>query len=317
MLMTFKSSFFRYMNAMVVSEIGAKLIDLGGVECRCRESVGGYVRSMRSLARWSMRDGEVGEYFNYIIIGEVRYTDPSGAVRDGLVCLSPCLCDAIRRLVSEEPELARYLAIAVTPLRRVYDLTRREDLLELRALAVNICRAAGHEAVLSRDVIADFTKHYIMRRAGEDEAFRSKVVDWLMHGRSAPYGLITGFLEHLRRLGVKISEKSARYGIYHLFLTSRTELLNALGVRVKGRDVKVHCPDPESVISLLRELDLIGVNEAWRHLEALCGLSGREAEALLRFVRGSEEFRELVRARLREGVGVDELRRLISENQAP
>jgi hypothetical protein len=70
--------------------------------------------------------------------------------------------------VSEEPELARYLAIAVTPLRRVYDLTRREDLLELRALAVNICRAAGHEAVLSRDVIADFAKHYIMRRAGED-----------------------------------------------------------------------------------------------------------------------------------------------------
>ena len=153
---------------MAVSEIGAKLIDLGGVECRCREGVGGYVRSMRSLARWSMRDGEVGEYFNYVIIGEVRYTDPSGAVRDGLVCLSPCLCDAIRRLMSEEPELARYLAIAVTPLRRVYDLTRREDLLELRALAVNICRAASHEAVLSRDVIADFAKHYIMRRAGED-----------------------------------------------------------------------------------------------------------------------------------------------------
>jgi hypothetical protein len=166
--MSFKSSFFRYLNAMVVSEIGAKLIDLGGVECRCRESVGGYVRSMRSLARWSMRDGEVGEYFNYVIIGEVRYVDPSGAVRDGLVCLSPCLCDAIRRLVSEEPELARYLAIAVTPLRKVYDLTRREDLLELRALAASICRAADHEAVLSRDVIADFAKHYIMRRAGED-----------------------------------------------------------------------------------------------------------------------------------------------------
>jgi hypothetical protein len=111
--MSFKSSFFRYMNAMVVSEIGAKLIDLGGVECRCRESVGGYVRSMKSLARWSMRDGEVGEYFNYVIIGEVRYVDPSGAVRDGLVCLSPCLCDAIRRLergagVGEVPGDSRY-----------------------------------------------------------------------------------------------------------------------------------------------------------------------------------------------------------------
>ena len=38
--MTFKSSFFRYLNAMAVSEIGAKLIDLSDVECRCREGVG-------------------------------------------------------------------------------------------------------------------------------------------------------------------------------------------------------------------------------------------------------------------------------------
>jgi len=45
--MSFKSSFFRYMNAMVVSEIGAKLIDLSDVECRCREGVG--VDELRKL----------------------------------------------------------------------------------------------------------------------------------------------------------------------------------------------------------------------------------------------------------------------------
>jgi hypothetical protein len=75
---------------MSVAEIGARLVDLGDVVCRCnnddfRREVLDYMLDIASALR------EGGEYTLPVVVAEVRVRDVNGFVQSGVVCIAPIM----------------------------------------------------------------------------------------------------------------------------------------------------------------------------------------------------------------------------------
>ncbi len=118
---------------LTVAELGERLVDLGGFSCRCsnddfRREVLDYMLDIANAL------GEGGEYTLPVVIAEVRVRGVNGFVQSGIVCIAPsCICEAIRELWRTDRDLANHVKVAVSPLKKVYDLTKPSEEVELRA----------------------------------------------------------------------------------------------------------------------------------------------------------------------------------------
>ncbi len=303
------SDFYRFQPALSIAEIGAKLVDLGDVVCRCDDErlKKSLVDFVDEIAVTSMEEGGPGDFTFPAVIAEVKVRDANGLVRDGIVCIAPsCLCEAVKDVWQNDPELAAYVRVPVAPLKRVYDLTKPGDEVELKAMVAGVCRGEG-----KREVVEAFAKFYIVKRAMENPKFRDEITDWLRYKEKLPWGLIDDIIKYLRALRLRVSEKTVSRALEQLRLTSRNELLKIFGVEVEGEDVKVRCALPEVVSAILRKLDL---QPGGKYLSIICALSKREVEKLNGLIDKDEKFRERVKDLLvSEGANVDGLRRLIKE----
>jgi hypothetical protein len=308
------SSFFEA-SRLTLAELGQRLVDLGEFSCRCNDDklLGWSIDSMVEMAAESRRDGVVGEFPHPIVVA--RVSGVNGLVRDGFACISPpCFCEAIKSFLRKSSVLARYLSIAIMPLRRIYDLSKPRDELDLKALVSSICSVVGN-----REILELFAKYYIVERAGKDEGFRAKIIEWLRGDterpeeplqKPLPQGLVKELHNYLKGLGLRVSKTTVHRVIHQVFITSYNELLNIFGVKAEGEDVKVHCTLPEVVSAILRTLGL----QPGGYIKVLCMLSKEEVEGLGRLVRDNAEAREKVRELLVGGnASVDGLRDLVSE----
>jgi len=304
-----RSYFYRFQPVLSIAEIGAKLVDLGDVVCRCDDErlKKSLVDFANEIAVTSMEEGGPGDFTFPTVIAEVKVEGANGLVKDGIVCIAPsCLCEAVREVWQTDPELAAYVRVPVAPLDKVYDLTKPGDEVELKAMVAGVCRGEG-----KREVVEAFAKFYIVKRAMENPKFRDEITDWLRYKEKLPWGLIDDIIKYLRTLRLRVSEKTVSRALEQLRLTSRSELLKIFGVEVEGEDVKVHCALPEVANAILRKLDLQPSGE---YLKLICALSAREVERLNSLVSKDEKLRERVKDLLvSEGANVDSLRGLIRE----
>jgi hypothetical protein len=298
------SDFHRFLPTMSVAEIGARLVDLGDVVCRCnnddfRREVLDYMLDIANAL------GE-GEYTLPVVVAEVRVRGVNGFVQSGIVCIAPsCICEAIRELWRRDRDLANHVRVAVSPLKKVYDLTKPSEEVELRAVVAGVCRGEGN-----REVVEAFAKFYIVKKAMENPKFKDEIIAWLKDEERLPRGFIDEFVNYLTSLRIGVSEWTVYRALQEIRLTSRNELLRIFGVEVEGEDVKVHCALPEVVSAILRTLGL----QPGEYLSVLCMLSKEEVEELGRLVRDNAEAREKVRELLVGGnASVDGLRELVRE----
>jgi len=300
-----RSDFHRFLPTMSVAEIGARLVDLGDVVCRCnnddfRREVLDYMLDIANALR------EGGEYTLPVVVAEVRVRDVNGFVQSGVVCIAPsCICEAIRELWRTDRDLANHVRVAVSPLKKVYDLTKPSEEVELRAVVAGVCRGEGN-----REVVEAFAKFYIVKKAMENPKFKDEIIAWLKDEERLPRGFIDEFVNYLTSLRIGVSERTVYRALQEIHLTSRNELLNIFGVKAEGEDVKVHCALPEVVSAILRTLGL----QPGGYIKVLCMLSKEEVEELGRLVRDNAEARVRVREFLTGGnASVDGLRELVRE----
>jgi hypothetical protein len=309
------SGFFEA-SRLTLAELGQRLVDLGEFSCRCNDDklLGWSIDAMVEMAAESRRDGVVGEFPHPIVVA--RVSGVNGLVGDGFACISPpCFCEAIKSFLRRSSILARYLSIAIMPLRRTYDLSKPRDELDLKALVSSICSVVGN-----REILELFVKYYIVERASKDGDFRAKIIEWLRGDterpeeplqKPLPQGLVKEFHNYLKGLGLRVSETTVRRVLHQVFITSRNELLRIFGVETRGEDVKVHCIRPEVVSAILGKL---GLQPSSDYLKVLCMLSKQEVEGLGKLVRDNAEAREKVRELLvGSNASVDGLRELVRE----
>ncbi|MDT7970187.1 MAG: hypothetical protein RQ842_06440 [Vulcanisaeta sp.] len=305
----FWSRFYRFQPALSIAEIGQRLVDLGDVVCRCDDErlKKSLVDFANEIAITSMEEGEPGDFTFPAVIAEVKVRGANGLVKDGIVCIAPsCLCEAVREVWQNDPELAAYVRVPVAPLDKVYDLTKPDDEVELKAMVAGVCRGEG-----KREVVEAFAKFYIVKMAMENPKFRDEITDWLRYKEKLPWGLIDDIIRYLGRLRLRVSEKTVSRALEQLRLTSRSELLRIFGVEVEGEDVKVQCVRPEIVSAILGKL---GLQPGGKYLSIICALSEREIERLNSLISKDEKLREGVKDLLvSEGANVDSLRRMIRE----
>jgi hypothetical protein len=301
-LLVGRSDFHRFLPTMSVAEIGARLVDLSDVVCRCsnddfRREVLDYMLDIASAL------GEGGEYALPVVVAEVRV---GGFVQSGVVCIAPsCICEAIRELWRTDRDLANHVRVAVSPLKKVYDLTKPSEEVELRAVIAGVCRGEGN-----REVVEAFAKFYIVKKAMENPKFKDEIIAWLKDEERLPRGFIDEFVNYLTSLKIGMSKRTVYRALQEIHLTSRNELLNIFGVKAEGEDVKVHCALPEVVNAILRMLGL----QPGEYIRVLCMLGAQEVEELGKLVRDNAEAREKVREFLTgEGASVDGLRELMRE----
>jgi hypothetical protein len=305
-LLVGRSDFHRFLPTMSVAEIGARLVDLGDVVCRCsnddfRREVLDYMLDIASALR------EGGEYTLPVVVAEVRVRGVNGFVQSGIVCIAPsCICEAIRELWRTDRDLANHVRVAVSPLKKVYDLTKPSEEVELRAVVAGVCRGEGN-----REVVEAFAKFYIVKKAMENPKFKDEIIAWLKDEERLPRGFIDEFVNYLTSLRIGVSERTVYRALQEIHLTSRNELLNIFGVKVEGEDVKVHCIRPEVVSAILGKL---GLQPNSDYLRVICALSDKEVGELYSLVNRDEEFRVRVREFLTGGnASVDGLRELMRE----
>jgi len=201
--------------------------------------------------------------------------------------------------------LANHVRVAVSPLKKVYDLTKPSEEVELRAVVAGVCRGEGN-----REVVEAFAKFYIVKKAMENPKFKDEIIAWLKDEKRLPRGFIDEFVNYLTSLRIGVSEWTVYRALQEIRLTSRNELLRIFGVEVEGEDVKVHCALPEVVSAILRTLGL----QPGEYLSVLCMLSKEEVEGLGKLVRDNAEAREKVRELLVDGnASVDGLREFVRE----
>jgi len=303
------SDFYRFQPALSIAEIGQRLVDLGDVVCRCDDGrlKMSLVDFANEIAVTSMEEGGAGDFTFPAVIAEVKVRSANGLVKDGIVCIAPsCLCEAVREVWQNDPELAAYVRVPVAYLKRIYDLTKPDDEVELKAMVAGVCRGEG-----KREVVEAFAKFYIVKRAMDNPKFRDEITDWLRYKEKLPWGLIDDIIRYLRALRLRVSEKTVSRALEQLRLTSRSELLKIFDVEVEGEDVKVQCVRPEIINAILGKLSL---QPGGKYLSIICALSEREVERLNSLVSKDEKLRERVKDLLvSEGANADSLRRMIRE----
>jgi len=304
---------FYTLPTMSVAEIGALMVDLGDVVCRCndpelRKSIIDFLNEVGVTAE---EKGEAGDYTYPVVLAEVKARD-GAKVREGVVCIAPaCLCEAIKQLSDEDPKLMSHVRVPVVPLESVYDLTKPSDGLKLRAIITGVCRGEGN-----REVIKAFAKYYVVRRANEDPKFREKLVGWLRDPMAnMPYGLAEELLEYLHELGIYVRERAVRETLYGIRLSG--ELANALGIEVKAGSTSAitNCADYAYVQSLIKKLNITDIGTAQKYTEVLCMLTKSELESLLSIAEG--ECGGRLKSMLERGASAEDLRSLITECTEP
>ena len=304
---------FYTLPTMSVAEIGALMVDLGDVMCRCsdpelRKSIIDFLNEVGVTAE---EKGEAGDYTYPVVFAEVKVRD-GVKVREALVCVAPaCLCEAIKQLSEEDPKLMSHVRVPVAPLEGIYDLTKPIDGLKLRAIVTGVCRGEGN-----REVIKAFAKYYVVKRANEDPKFREKLVGWLRDPTAnMPYGLAEELLEYLHELGIYVRERAVRDALYSIRLSG--ELASALGIEVKAGSTPTitNCAGYAYVQSLIRKLGVTDMSVAQRYAEVLCLLTDRELRALLGIVEG--ECGGRLKSMLERGASAEDIRSLITECTEP
>jgi hypothetical protein len=304
-----KSRFYT-LPAPTAAEIGALMVDLGDVTCKCDnlERKKSIIDFMNEVGVTSMEKNEVGEYTYPAVIAEVRVRDGI-KVRDGIACIAPvCLCEAIKQLSEENPELSSHVRVPVMPLKRAYDLTKPSDDLELKAMIAGICRGEGN-----REIIKVFIKYYIIKKATEDPKFKEKIIDWFNSpAERLPHGLVKELLEYLHDLGINVREWTIKDALYGLRLSSSNEILEILGIEVKGSSANINCVEYDYVQSSLKKLSITDMGTAQKYTEVLCMLTEGELKALLNIAENTECGGRL-KVLFERGASADDLRGLIGE----
>jgi hypothetical protein len=307
---TIKSRFFS-LPAMAATEIAAQMVDLGDVMCRCNNSElkRNITDFLTDIAVTAMEVGRAGDYTYPVVLAEVKAKD-GAEVRDGVVCVAPsCLCEAIKQLSDENPELMSHVRMPVVPLEGIYDLTKPNEELEFKAIVTGVCRGEG-----DKEIIEVFARYYIIRRAKEDLKFREDVINWLSDpvGR-LPYGLAREFMEYVHKLGIYVRERAVREALYSIHLRQSSALLSALGAEVKPGPTPTitNCVDYTYVQSLIRKLGITDMGVA----QVLCILTKSELESLLNIAEG--ECGGRLKSMLERGASAEDLRSLITECTEP
>jgi hypothetical protein len=312
-----RSRFYRFQPALSIAEIGAKLVDLGDVICKCdnpelRKSIAEY---MGEIGVTAMEKSRTGDFTFPTVIAEVKVRDANGLVKDGIVCIAPsCLCEAVREVWQTDPELAAYVRVPVAPLDKVYDLTKPGDEVELKAMVAGVCRGEGN-----REIIKAFAKYYIIKKAMEDPRFRKELIAWLSAWLAnkdgdvrMPPGLLSDLMSFLKDLGLDISKSTVNRALYEIREKSAIEILSSLGIKVEEIPQLSHvdCVRPELAQSILKKLGL-----QHEYLGIICALTERDIERLHSLVSNDEEFKDEVKGLLVKGnISADDLRRLMEEH---
>jgi len=312
-----RSRFYRFQPALSIAEIGAKLVDLGDVICKCdnpelRKSIAEY---MGEIGVTAMEKSRTGDFTFPTVIAEVKVRDANGLVKDGIVCIAPsCLCEAVREVWQTDPELAAYVRVPVAPLDKVYDLTKPDDEVELKAMVAGVCRGEGN-----REIIKVFAKYYIIKKAMEDPRFRKELIAWLSAWLAnkdedvrMPPGLLSDLMGFLEDLGLGISKSTVNRALYEIREKSAIEILSSLGIKVEeiAQLSYVNCVRPELAQSILKKLGL-----QHEYLGIICALTERDIERLHSLVSNDEEFKDEVKGLLVKGnISADDLRRLMEEH---
>jgi hypothetical protein len=303
-----KSRFFA-LPALTATEIGALMVDLGDVACKCsdpelRKSIIDFLNEVGVTAE---EKGEVGDYTYPVVLAEVKVKDGL-KVRNGVVCIAPsCLCEAIKQLSEEDPKLMSHVRVPVAPLESVYDLTKPSEELELKAIVTGVCRGEGN-----REVIKAFAKYYIIKKATADPKFKEEVINWLSSpAERLPYGLVKELLEYLHGLGINVREWTIKDALYGIRLSG--ELSSALEVEIKASIT--NCADYAYVQSLIKKLGVTDMGTARKYAEVLCMLTKSELESLLDIAEG--ECGGRLKSMLERGASADDLRSLITECAEP
>jgi hypothetical protein len=311
---TMKSRFFS-LPVMTATEIAAQMVDLGDVMCRCNNSElkRNITDFLTDIAVTAMEVGRAGDYTYPVVLAEVKARD-GARVRDGVVCVAPsCLCEAIKQLSDENPELMNHVRVPVAPLEGAYDLTKPNEELELKAMVTGVCRGEG-----DKEIIEVFAKYYIIKKAKEDPKFREEVINWLSNpSERLPHGLAKEILEYMRKLGIYVRERAIYEPLYDIHLRQSNALLSALGVEVKPSPAPTitNCVRYDYVQSLIRKLGATDMGTAQKYVEVLCLLTEGELESLLGIAEG--ECGGRLKSMLERGASAEDLRSLITECTEP
>jgi hypothetical protein len=279
-------------------------------ECMCdAASLRNVVEYMSGIAREAVVSGKIVSYPNVVIAARVR--------GGGWVCIwPPCVCRAIEEL-AETPSLARGIALTIVPVRGEFDLGKPEDLLRLRGLASIICYSGSGK----RETVELFVRFYLIERASRDGEFKAKVIKWLDKiGARAPYGLVPEIMNHIRRLGINVSEETIKMALAEVRYRWYRDILEKLGYKAEeaqqGESVEVKCPDIKAVDLLLKELGFENISEASVYVGVLCMLSENKLRALLKLIREDPKVKEGLKGILARGVSADDLRGFIDDHLA-
>jgi hypothetical protein len=311
---TTKSKFY-ILPALTATEIGALMVDLGDVACRCNdpERKRNIIDFLSDIAVTAMERNEVGDYTYPVVLAEVKVKDGL-KVREALVCVAPsCLCEAIKQLSDENPDLMNHVRVPVAPLEGVYDLTKPSDELELKAIVTGVCRGEG-----DKEIIEAFAKYYIIKKANADPKFREEIIDWLTNPQERlPHGLARKLMDYLHKLGIYVRERGIYEPLYDIRLRQSAILLSALGAEVKASPAPTitNCVRYDLVTALLKKLGVTDMGTAQKYAEVLCILTDRELRALLDIAEG--ECGERLKSMLERGASAEDLRSLITECAEP
>jgi hypothetical protein len=309
-----KSKFFS-LPAMAATEIAAQMVDLGDVTCKCsnpelKKSIAEFLGEVGMTA---LERNEVGDYTYPVVLAEVKARD-GAKVKEALACVAPaCLCEAIKQLSEEDPKLMSHVRVPVVPLEGVYDLTKPNDELELKAIITGVCRGEGN-----REIIGAFARYYIIRRASEDPKFREDVINWLNDpAERLPHGLVKELLNYLRNLGVGVSEWTVKDALYGIRLHQSDALLSALGAEVKPSPAPTitNCAGYAYVQSVLKKLGATDMGTVQKYAGVLCMLTERELKALLGIAEG--ECGGRLKVLFERGASAEDIRSLITECTEP
>jgi hypothetical protein len=291
------------------------MIDLGDIACKCNnpELKKSIAEFLGEVGMTALERNEVGDYTYPVVLAEVKVRD-GAKVKEALACVAPaCLCEAIKQLSEEDPDLMNHVRVPVVPLEGVYDLTKPSDELELKAIITGVCRGEG-----GREIIGAFARYYIIMKAKEDPKFKEKLVNWLRDPTaSMPYGLAEELLEYLHKLGIYVRERAVKDALYGMHLHQSNDLLSALGVEVKGSPTPTitTCVDYAYVQSLIKKLGATDMGAAQRYAEVLCILTKSELESLLKLAEG--ECGGRLKSMLERGASAEDIRSLITECTEP
>jgi hypothetical protein len=309
-----KSRFFS-LPVMVATEIGAQMIDLGNIACKCNnpELKKSIAEFLGEVGMTALERNEVGDYTYPVVLAEVKARDGT-KVKEALACVAPaCLCEAIKQLSEEDPKLMSHVRVPVVPLEGVYDLTKPSDELELKAIITGVCRGEGN-----REIIGAFAKYYIIMKAKEDPKFKEKLVNWLRDPTAnMPYGLAEELLEYLHKLGIYVRERAVKDALYGIHLHQSNALLSALDIEVKPSPTPMTttCVDYAYVQSLIKKLGATDMGAAQRYADVLCILTKSELESLLNIAEG--ECGGRLKSMLERGASAEDIRSLITECTEP